>query len=106
MAQLGPVQLLLPHQVDVVRDIDPSDDWLESVVAFGIISGIAGVCALIAYPLTGALSDRTTSRFGRRKPVDPRRRAAVRRLAGHPRPAGQLRRPRHLVVARPSPGSA
>ena len=38
------------------------------VVAFGIISGIAGVCALIAYPLTGALSDRTTSRFGRRRP--------------------------------------
>jgi MFS family permease len=68
MAQLGPVQLLLPHQVDVVRNIAKSDDYLVSVVAFGIISGIAGVCALIAYPLTGALSDRTTSRFGRRKP--------------------------------------
>jgi MFS family permease len=67
MAQLAPVQLLLPHQVDVVRSID-SKDWLQSVVAFGIISGIAGACALIAYPLTGALSDRTTSRFGRRRP--------------------------------------
>ena len=68
MAQLGPVQLLLPHQVDVVRNITQSDDYLVSVVAFGIISGIAGICALIAYPLTGALSDRTTSPFGRRKP--------------------------------------
>ncbi len=53
-------------QVDDVRGI--TGDWLDSVVAFGIISGIAGVCALIAYPLTGALSDRTTSRFGRRRP--------------------------------------
>ncbi|HEV7742151.1 MAG TPA: MFS transporter [Pseudolysinimonas sp.] len=68
MAQLAPVQLLLPHQVDVVRDLVGSTDWLQSVVAFGIISGIAGACALIAYPLTGALSDRTTSRFGRRRP--------------------------------------
>lgn len=65
MAQLTPVQLLLPTQVEahVV-----SDNWIDKVVAFGIISGIAGFCALIAYPLTGALSDRTTSRFGRRRP--------------------------------------
>ncbi len=65
MAQLTPVQLLLPQQVEahVV-----SDNWVDKVVAFGIISGIAGVCALVAYPLTGALSDRTTSRFGRRRP--------------------------------------
>lgn len=67
MAQLGPVQLLLPNQVNAVRGID-SSDWFESVIAFGIISGIAGACALVAYPLTGALSDRTTSRFGRRRP--------------------------------------
>ena len=67
MAQLGPVQLLLPNQVNAVRGID-STDWFQSVIAFGVISGIAGACALIAYPLTGALSDRTTSRFGRRRP--------------------------------------
>ncbi|MBN9238732.1 MAG: MFS transporter [Leifsonia sp.] len=65
MAQLTPVQLLLPTQVD---DIVNPTDWTESVVAFGIVSGIAGVFALITYPLTGALSDRTTSRFGRRRP--------------------------------------
>jgi MFS family permease len=66
MAQLTPIQLLLPVQVDTVRG--ETGDWLDSVVAFGIISGIAGVCAIVAYPLAGALSDRTTSRFGRRRP--------------------------------------
>jgi len=65
MAQLTPIQLLLPQQID---DLLNPTDWTESVLAFGIISGIAGACALFAYPLTGALSDRTTSRFGRRRP--------------------------------------
>jgi len=65
MAQLTPIQLLLPLQVDAI--LQP-EAWTQSVVAFGIISGIAGACALLAYPITGALSDRTTSRFGRRRP--------------------------------------
>ena len=65
MAQLTPIQLLLPSQVDTI--LQP-EVWTDSVVAFGIISGIAGACALLAYPITGALSDRTTSRFGRRRP--------------------------------------
>jgi len=65
MAQLTPVQLLLPTQIDEL--LKPTH-WQDSVLAFGIISGIAGACALITYPLTGALSDRTTSRFGRRRP--------------------------------------
>jgi MFS family permease len=65
MAQLTPVQLLLPAQID--KQLNPQN-WVDSVVAFGIISGIAGVCAIVAYPVTGALSDRTTSRFGRRRP--------------------------------------
>lgn len=65
MAQLAPVQLLLPNQVTARLH---TTNWVDNVVAFGIISGIAGVCALVAYPLTGALSDRTTSRFGRRRP--------------------------------------
>jgi len=67
MAQLTPIQLLLPRQIDGILD-HGLDDWVGSVIAFGIISGIAGACALIAYPLTGALSDRTTSKFGRRRP--------------------------------------
>lgn len=65
MAQLTPVQLLLPAQVDA--ELHP-ENWVDSVVAFGVISGIAAVATIIAYPLTGAVSDRTTSRFGRRRP--------------------------------------
>lgn len=65
MAQLTPVQLLLPVQIEAQLH---ATSWVDNVVAFGIISGIAGLCALVAYPLTGALSDRTTSRFGRRRP--------------------------------------
>jgi MFS family permease len=65
MAQLTPVQLLLPVQIEAQLS---SSYWVDSVVAFGIISGIAGLCAIVAFPLTGALSDRTTSRFGRRRP--------------------------------------
>jgi MFS family permease len=65
MAQLAPVQYSLPTQVQATLK---TTYWVDNVVTFGIISGISGVCALIAYPLTGALSDRTTSRFGRRRP--------------------------------------
>ncbi|MCU1584816.1 MAG: transporter [Microbacteriaceae bacterium] len=65
MAQLTPIQLLLPAQVEQQLS---ATSWIDKVVAFGIISGIAGLFALIAFPLTGALSDRTTSRFGRRRP--------------------------------------
>ncbi|TXN31138.1 MFS transporter [Lacisediminihabitans profunda] len=65
MAQLTPIQLLLPLQIEARVH---SSDWVDSVVAFGVVSGIAGVFALVAFPLTGALSDRTTSRFGRRRP--------------------------------------
>lgn len=65
LAQLTPIQLLLPTQVDLQLH---SPQWVDSVVAFGVISGAAGVCALIAYPVTGMLSDRTVSRFGRRRP--------------------------------------
>jgi MFS family permease len=75
MAQLTPIQLLLPKQIAAanglpleVADQISSGNWLDPVIAFGIISAIAGVCAIIAYPLTGALSDRTTSRYGRRRP--------------------------------------
>jgi len=56
MAQLTPIQLLLPKQIEEQLN---AADWLDNVVAFGIISAIAGVCALVAFPLSGALSDRT-----------------------------------------------
>ncbi|GAA5230539.1 MFS transporter [Arthrobacter cryoconiti] len=65
IAQLTPVQLLLPLQIEKFLN---TEDWVANVLGFGYISGIAGAFAVIAYPLTGALSDRTTSRFGRRRP--------------------------------------
>jgi MFS family permease len=65
MAQLTPIQLLLPKQIEEQLE---AASWVDNVVAFGIISAIAGVCALVAYPVSGALSDRTVSRFGRRRP--------------------------------------
>ncbi|MCU1423850.1 MAG: transporter, partial [Microbacteriaceae bacterium] len=65
MAQLTPVQLLLPTQIE--QELHAAS-WMDNVVAFGVISAIAGVCALVAFPVSGALSDRTRSRFGRRRP--------------------------------------
>jgi MFS family permease len=65
MAQLTPVQLLLPAQI---QEQLKTDDWVQNVIAFGIISGISALCAIVAFPVTGAFSDRTTSRFGRRRP--------------------------------------
>ena len=65
MAQLTPIQLLLPKQIEEQLH---AASWIDNVVAFGIISAIAGVCALFAFPLSGALSDRTVSRYGRRRP--------------------------------------
>lgn len=47
MAQLTPVQLVLPAQIDAVLH---HENWVDSVVAFGLVSGIAalqGVAALL-----------------------------------------------------------
>src|SRR3954462_5184448 len=59
-AQLAPVQLLLPLQL---ADVDPA----HKVRDFGLVNGAAGVAALVALPIFGALCDRTRSRFGRRR---------------------------------------
>jgi MFS family permease len=60
MANLVPVQLLLPNQFDA---LDPA----HKVRDFGLVSGLTGIAALITLPLFGALCDRTTSRYGRRR---------------------------------------
>jgi len=52
---------LLPLQIS---NIDPAN----KVVNLGIVASISVLLALIGNPLAGALSDRTTSRFGRRRP--------------------------------------
>ena len=60
MAWLVPVQLVLPNQFAA---LDPA----HKVRDFGIANGAAGVVALIALPVAGALCDRTRSRWGRRR---------------------------------------
>ncbi|KOU64302.1 MFS transporter permease [Streptomyces sp. WM4235] len=60
MANLVPLQLLLPMQMEA---IDPA----SKVRDFAIVNGISGVVALIALPLCGALCDRSRNRFGRRR---------------------------------------
>jgi MFS family permease len=59
-AQLAPVQLLLPLQL---ADVDPA----HKVRDFGLVNGAAGIAALVALPVFGALCDRTRSRWGRRR---------------------------------------
>lgn len=61
--QLTPVQLLLPLQLDT-----PAGDWIVGVVWSGLILSIGGFAGVIAGPLSGMLSDRTHSRWGRRRP--------------------------------------
>src|SRR5262249_3664714 len=53
--------LLLPLQIST---IDPA----HKVANLGIVTSVAVLLALIGNPLAGALSDRTISRFGRRRP--------------------------------------
>jgi len=60
MAWLVPVQLVLPNQFAAL-------DAAHKVRDFGITNGAAGVVALIALPVAGALCDRTRSRWGRRR---------------------------------------
>jgi MFS family permease len=57
----GPIQVLLAQQAQVV-----SPDHKEFV--FGLVTGVGSAVSVVASPLAGALSDRTTSRFGRRVP--------------------------------------
>ncbi|MFI6365236.1 MFS transporter [Nocardia sp. NPDC050630] len=71
MAQLTPFQYLLPVQINETLGstiVTDQSSWRSSALDFGIISGLSAVCLAIGLPLTGALSDRTHGRFGRRRP--------------------------------------
>ncbi|MEU6824878.1 MFS transporter [Streptomyces atriruber] len=59
----GPLQILLAVQAE---DLAPAGTSKETVLAW--VTGIGAVVSLAANPLFGALSDRTTSRWGRRTP--------------------------------------
>lgn len=61
MAFFGPLQVLLPEQIAL---IDP--DGKETSLAW--VTGVGAFFSMVGTPLAGALSDRTTSRFGRRRP--------------------------------------
>lgn len=58
---LPPVQVLLPLQIEQI-----SANSKETSLA--IVTGFGALASIVACPVAGALSDRTTSRFGRRKP--------------------------------------
>ena len=57
----GPIQVLLAQQAELVA---PG----EKEFVFGLVTGLGSAVSVVANPLFGALSDRTTSRFGRRVP--------------------------------------
>lgn len=59
-AQLAPIQLLLPLQL---AELDPD----HKVRDFALVNGLAGIAALVALPLFGALCDRSRSPLGRRR---------------------------------------
>ncbi|MGB3731285.1 MFS transporter [Microbacterium sp.] len=61
--QLTPVQLLLPLQLNT-----SDDDWIRGVVSSGFVLGIGGLFGIVAAPLVGAISDRSRSSRGRRRP--------------------------------------
>jgi MFS family permease len=60
VALLTPLQLLLTLQVTRI-------DSANAAAAFGFITGIGALFALVANPLAGRISDRTANRFGRRR---------------------------------------
>jgi MFS family permease len=61
LAIYGPIQVLLPRQAELLASSDKE-------LVFGIVTGVGAAVSVIANPLIGLLSDRTTSRFGRRHP--------------------------------------
>ncbi|MGW4163618.1 MFS transporter [Streptomyces sp. NPDC004788] len=61
MAFMTPIQILLPLQLE---HIDPH----AKNAALSLVTGLGALVAVVANPLAGAWSDRTTSRFGRRRP--------------------------------------
>ncbi|MGY1551795.1 MFS transporter [Microbacterium sp. A588] len=63
--QLTPVQLLLPLQLDTPG---AESDWITGVIWSGLILSVGGMAGVFAGPLAGMLSDRTASRWGRRRP--------------------------------------
>lgn len=64
-AQLTPLQLLIPLQLNTP---DTADGWISGVVSSGLVLAAGGLAGVIAAPLAGGMSDRTRGTFGRRRP--------------------------------------
>ena len=62
LAFYTPIQNLLPRLSEQIAGADGKE------VALAVVLGIGVIGSVIGNPLAGALSDRTTSRFGRRRP--------------------------------------
>ncbi len=62
VALLTPVVMTMALRVGEIATAEEKGKWL------GIILAIGGFVAMVATPICGALSDRTRSRFGRRRP--------------------------------------
>ena len=61
LAIYAPIQVVLPEQV---ASLHPAD----KAVLLSVVIGAGAIASLLANPVVGALSDRTTSRRGRRHP--------------------------------------
>ncbi|GGU21023.1 MFS transporter [Lentzea flava] len=61
LAIYAPIQVLLPQQAELL-------DKAGKEFVFGVVTGVGALVSLLVVPLIGFLSDRTTSRFGRRHP--------------------------------------
>jgi MFS family permease len=57
----APVQVLLPEQAQIF-------DKADKTLLLSVVMGVGALVALVANPVIGMLSDRTTSRWGRRHP--------------------------------------
>ncbi len=62
LGYFGPLEVLLPNQVQAIAGS------AHKVAVLGLVTGIGAAVAMISNPVAGALSDRTTVRFGRRHP--------------------------------------
>ncbi|MGW0580640.1 MFS transporter [Streptomyces sp. NPDC002920] len=69
LAQLGlSIALITPVTASLTLKVQSIVGTDDVVAVFGTVSSIGAIAALIANPVFGRISDRTTGRFGRRRP--------------------------------------